>query len=146
MTGQLQRIVVGVDGSENSRRALEWAIDLGSQFSAMVIAVHAVGLLSRVDKGPAVPSHSHLSEVHRLFSEDWCQPLTASGLEQKLLCLDGPPAPVLLGAADDESADLIVVGSRGVGGFAELLLGSTSHHVVEHSTRPVLVIPPSHPN
>ena len=141
MSGRMERIVVGVDGSENSRRALEWAILLASQFGAEVVAVHAIGLLAHLADGPAVPSHSHLDELRKLFESSWCAPLTASGVPHRLVCLDGPPVPVLLDVSEREQADVIVVGSRGTGGFAELLLGSTSHQVAEHSTRPVLIVP-----
>jgi nucleotide-binding universal stress UspA family protein len=50
--------------------------------------------------------------------------------------------PVLLGAAETEQADLIVLGTRGLGGFPELMLGSTSLQMAEHSARPVLIVPP----
>jgi nucleotide-binding universal stress UspA family protein len=59
-----------------------------------------------------------------------------------MLSLDGPPALVLMRAADDENADLIVVGTRGAGGLTELVLGSTSLQLLEHAGRPVLVVPP----
>ena len=146
MTGGVERIVVGIDGSEDSRRALDWAILLASQFGAEVVAVHAIGLLAHLSEGPPVPSHSHLDELRTLFESEWCAPLTASGVPHRLSMLDGPPVPVLLAASDRESADLIVVGSRGTGGFAELLLGSTSHQVAEHSRRPVLVVPGQRPS
>ncbi len=138
----ISRIVTGVDGSDNSRRALVWAILLAEQFQAELVAVHAVGLLSRLGEGPPVPSHSHLEELRREFEGDWCAPVHASTAAHRLLLRDGPPVPVLVGTADEEAADLIVVGRRGVGGFPELLLGSTSHHVTERANRPVLVIPP----
>jgi nucleotide-binding universal stress UspA family protein len=54
---------------------------------------------------------------------------------------DGPPAAVVLAAADDADVDLIVLGSRGVGQYPEQLLGSTSTQVAQHSTRPVTVVP-----
>jgi nucleotide-binding universal stress UspA family protein len=139
----ISRVLVGVDGSDNSRRALVWAILFAQRFHAELVAVHAVGLLSDLGAGPAVPSHSHLDELRLKFERDWCAPLRDSAVAHRLLLRDGPPVPVLVGIADDESADLIVVGSRGVGGFAELLLGSTSHHVVERANRPVLVVPPA---
>ena len=135
--------LAGVDGSDNSRRALVWAILLAQRFQAELVAVHAVGLLSDLGEGPPVPSQSHLDELRLKFERDWCAPLRASAVPHRLLLRDGPPVPVLVGTADDESADLIVVGSRGVGGFPELLLGSTSHHVVERANRPVLVVPPA---
>ena len=47
----------------------------------------------------------------------------------------------LLAAADEEDADLIVVGSRGLGGFPQLLLGSTSTQLAQHSSRPVTIVP-----
>jgi nucleotide-binding universal stress UspA family protein len=138
----ISRILAGVDGSDNSRRALAWAILLARQFRAELVAVHAVGLLSDLGEGSPVPSHSHMEELRLKFEQDWCAPVRASTVAHRFLLRDGPPVPVLVGTADDESADLIVVGTRGVGGFPELLLGSTSHHVAEHANRPVLVVPP----
>lgn len=143
MTSGVERIVVGIDGSESARRALEWAITLAQRFSAEVVAVHAVGLLTRFGDGTPVPSQSHLAELRRAFETEWCQPLAASGTPHRLVYQDGPPVPVLLAIAEREAADLIVVGSRGTGGFPELLLGSTSHQVAEHSHRPVLIVPPN---
>lgn len=142
MSTKVERIVVGVDGSANSRRALEWAVTVAGRFGAEVVAVHAVGLLSHLGGGPPVPSHGHLDELRQLFENEWCAPLAGCDVPHRMVTLDGPPVLVLLDAASREDADLIVVGSRGAGGFAELRLGSTSHQVVQHSTRPVLVVPP----
>lgn len=143
MTAKVERIVVGVDGSDNGRRALEWAMLLAGGFGAEIIAVHAVGLLATVAGGARVPSQGHWDELQAEFEQDWCAALTGSDLPARRLLLDGPPALVLLGAADREDADLIVVGTRGTGGFTELLLGSTSHQVAQHSTRPVVIVPPA---
>lgn len=141
MKPALRRIVVGIDGSENSRRALEWAILLTEGFDAELLAVHALGLLTHVGDGPPIPSHNHRQEVQEVFERDWCAALAGSGVARRTLCLEGPPVPALLGVSESEQADLLVVGSRGVGGFAELRLGSTSHQLVEQSRRPVLVVP-----
>jgi len=140
--GPINRILVGVDGSDNARKALEWAILLGSTFDAEVVAVHAVGMLTDLGDGVEVPSRLHLAEVRQRFESDWCAPLLESGLAHRLLCLDGPPSLVLMRAATDEAADVIVVGTRGAGGLTELLIGSTSLHLVEHAERPVLIVPP----
>lgn len=139
---RVERFVLGVDGSVNSQHALEWSVVLAERFDAEVIAVHAVGLLAHLGEGPPVPSQSHLEELRRAFESEWCAALAASGVRHRMLLLDGTPALVLLEAAESQRADMIVVGSRGTGGFAELRLGSTSHQVIEHSPRPVLVVPP----
>ena len=141
MTSTLQRVVVGVDGSDNSRRAIEWAILLAGRFGAEIVAVHAVGLLAHLGEGPPVPSQAHVQELRDSFERLWCSELAGSGVAHRKRCVDGPPARVLLDVADEEGADLIVVGSRGAGGFAGLRLGSTSHQVAEHATCPVAIIP-----
>jgi nucleotide-binding universal stress UspA family protein len=141
MTTHVERIIVGVDGSDNSRHALEWAILLAQRFDATVVAVHAMGLLTQLGDGPPVPSQSHRDELQAVFESEWCAPLVTSGVSHRYLFRDGPPVMVLLDAADQQKADLIVVGSRGTGGFSELMLGSTSHHVAEHSVCPVLIVP-----
>jgi nucleotide-binding universal stress UspA family protein len=138
----IRRILVGVDGSANGQRALRWGMVLAGQFRAELVAVHAIGLLAHLGEGPPVPSHGHLAELRRAFETEWCAPLVDSGIEYRLLLIDGAPVPVLLSAAKNEGIDLIVVGSRGVGGFPELLLGSTSHQVAEHAGCPVLIVPP----
>ena len=115
---------------------------LAGSVGAEVVAVHAVGLLVRPQgEGEPVPGHTQLVELRRQLESDWCAPLVNSGLPHRLLVIEGPAAEVLLTTADREAVDLIVVGSRGAGGFAELLLGSTSLRVVEQSDRPVLVVP-----
>jgi nucleotide-binding universal stress UspA family protein len=142
MTPRVERILVGVDGSSNARRALDWAILIGQQFSAQLVVVHAVGLLTHLGAGAPVPSQSHLDELRHAFESIWCAPLADAGLEHRRLLVDGSPVRVLLDAAEREQVDVVVVGSRGFGGFAELLLGSTSSQVAQHSTRPVLIVPP----
>lgn len=143
MTMMIHRLVVGIDGSDNARRALDWAIVLARRFDAEIVAAHAVGLLTSLHGGPPVPSHSHLEELRTQFETEWCAPLAGSGVPHRMLCLDGPPVRVLLEVATQEDADMIVVGTRGAGGFAELLLGSTSHQLAEHASRPILIVPPA---
>jgi nucleotide-binding universal stress UspA family protein len=142
MTEHIERILVGVDGSDNSKRALEWAITLAARSEAEVIAVHAAGLLAHIGEGAPVPSHSHRQELQAAFENVWCAPLESSGVEYRTMYMEGPPVLSLLDAASEEGADMIVVGRRGTGGFAELMLGSTSHQVAEHAACPVLIIPP----
>ncbi len=139
---QVKRILVGVDGSGYSQRALAWAVLLAQGLGAEVVAVHAVGLLSRIGVGPPVPSQSHLDDVSRAFVTEWCAPLAGSGVAHRMLLVDGSPALALLAAAEEEDADVIVLGRRGVGGFAEVLLGSTSLHVAGSAGRPVVIVPP----
>jgi nucleotide-binding universal stress UspA family protein len=123
-------ILAGVDGSQNSRRALEWAGRLASELGAEVLAVHAFGLLDQLSA----------DAVRESFETEWCAPLDRIGVRNRRRLVDGPPSMTLLRVAEEEPVDLIVVGSRGAGGFPELQLGSTSLHVVQHARVPVTVI------
>lgn len=140
----IRRILVGVDGSPFARLALEWAVALARPLDAEVIAVHVAGLLERFDGAEPVPVHGHLEELETAFSE-WCRPLEGSGVRWRGRLLQGPPVPTLLRAVSDEGVDVVVVGTRGTGGFPELRLGSTSHQLAEHAGRPVLIVPPDAP-
>lgn len=139
----IERILIGVDGSDDSRHALEWAVDLAGRLDAEVVAVHALGLLEQLAPGgEPVPTASHREEIVRVFEQEWCAPLdSADGVRCRRVVEDGPPAMVLLRVAEQDDVDLIVVGSRGIGGFDELLLGSTSTQVMHHAPVPVTVIP-----
>jgi nucleotide-binding universal stress UspA family protein len=133
----IKRIVVGVDGSANSTDALAWAVALAQRVEAEVVAVHAVGLL----EASTAHDDARRAARRRQFETQWCAPLTDTAVRRKLLLVDGDPVSVVLRTAHDVEADLIVVGSRGTGGRAELLLGSTSTQVTQLSTVPVVVVP-----
>jgi nucleotide-binding universal stress UspA family protein len=141
LTDKIATVIAGVDGSSYAKRALEWSIIFAKAFDAQVLAVHAAGLLDRIEGGPLVPSHSHLRELKKAFEEGWCLPLVKSGLGHRMLLVDGPPVMALLDTAEREEAGLIVVGRSGAGNGSDLLLGSTSHQLAERSHCPVVIVP-----
>lgn len=128
---EISLILVGIDGSDNSCRALDWAVGLAERVDAEVLAVHALGLLDQLTP----------DEVTEAFESRWCAALDASTIGSHRRVVDGPPSMALLRVADEEPVDLIVVGTRGVGGYTELLLGSTSLNLIQHAAVPVTVIP-----
>lgn len=134
-------VVVGIDGSANARRALAIAGRHARSRGAHLVVVHAVGLTEVID-GEHVPAHDHHAEIQHLV-DGWCDALRDEGLDDfETRLIDGAPVDVILRAARDVDASLIVVGRRGAGGRPELRLGSTAHQIVEHAYHPVLVIPP----
>jgi nucleotide-binding universal stress UspA family protein len=137
-----RRIVVGLDGSENAHRALTWAIGLARSCRADLVAVHALGLLDLLENGAPVPTAPHRGEIAERFKTVWCAPLRGAGITNRLIVRDGTPVDVLLMVADEEQADLIVVGSRGLGNRPEQVLGSTSHQLAAHASTPVVIVPP----
>ena len=139
---KLDRIIVAVDGSDNSLAAVGWAAGLAEATGAEVVAVHAVGLLEQLDEdGAPVAAQPHRDEIQRQFEVTWCAPLDRPSVRCRRLLRDGNPVSVLLAVADEEDADLLVLGSRGLGGYPEALLGSTSTQVAQHSSRPVTIVP-----
>ena len=139
----MERIVVGVDGSEPSNRALRWALQEARLRGAAVQAVHA-WTPPYVGVHPYTAPVLHPAELERAAREllDHVVAETDAGsppvpIERHVV--EGPAARVLLDAS--KGAALVVVGSRGRGGFAGLLLGSTSQQVCHHATCPVVVVP-----
>jgi nucleotide-binding universal stress UspA family protein len=142
MTMKVGRIAVGVDGSANSLAAVEVAAGIAAAFGAEVVAVHALGLLERMapDAEP-VPTAGHRDEIRARFESQWCAALDEAGVTCNRIIRDGPPVQVMLDVADEEGVDVIVLGSRGLGGFPEALLGSTSTQVAQHAKVPVVIVP-----
>jgi nucleotide-binding universal stress UspA family protein len=138
---RIDRIVAAVDGSDNSLLAVKWAAGLARIVDAEVVAVHAVGLLEPLDHGDPVPAFPHRDEIRARFETTWCAELDAAGVRTLRVLRDGPAVEVILSVADEFDADLIVVGSRGLGGFPELLLGSTSTQVAQNAHLPVMIVP-----
>ena len=143
----IRQIVVGIDGSEAARAALAWTIDLARQFNAGVVAVYAMQPPSAFEYAygyqfvtPANLDAEWRGETQREFEEEWCKPLDESGLAYRTLFEDGRAADVIASVAERFSADLVVVGRRGRGNVAELLLGSVSHDLSHRCRRPVVLI------
>jgi nucleotide-binding universal stress UspA family protein len=140
-----RRIVVGLDGSSGSARALDWAIAIAKPLDAEIVAVHVFQLVPSVPAvyglAPVPFSDEWQQQLRTEFEKEWCAPLRTSGIAYRAIFEMGSPAPTLIGVAQREQADLIVTGTRGLGGFKELMLGSVSHQLVLHATVPVVVIP-----
>ena len=144
----MQRIVVGVDGSEHSRRALEWAFDEARLRKASVEVINAWEPPFIVAYGTAPVSatayegtayeDAAVSLIDEMISA--AHPIDLEGRIEKI-AVRGSAAWALLEVA--KGADMIVVGSRGRGGFTGLLLGSVSHQVAQHAHCPVVVVPPA---
>jgi nucleotide-binding universal stress UspA family protein len=138
----VSRIVVGIDTSPASKRALAWAVEDARRRAATLEVVHAFD-----DVGPLRYAGSAMVPLPSLTE---LESAAADGLEEILEVVDtadvplvrtvraGGAAQVLCRAA--EGADLLVVGSRGLGGFRGLLLGSVSHQVAGHAPCPVVIV------
>lgn len=140
----MMRIVVGVDGSPNSRRALEYAVDEARAHQGSVEAVHAWHIPYTVayPYGALVIDRDDVESDARRQLDEVVDSVDTRGLVQPVerLTVCNSPAAALLDAA--KGADLLVVGSRGLGGFAGLVLGSVSEQCVRHAGCPVLVVRP----
>ena len=134
-------VIVGVDGSSNAQRALAVAAEIARQFDRDLAVFHAIGLMTVIE-GEHVPSEGHRDDLERLLRVEWCSALAGDrDLRWRADLVDGSPADVLMKMGTEFDASFVVVGSRGVGD--EQALGSTSHHVVHHCDRPVVVVPPA---
>jgi nucleotide-binding universal stress UspA family protein len=143
--GSGPRIVAGVDGSPSSLSALRWAITQARLTGASVDAVIAwhypvaVGGFGYAPVG-VLQDGADFEEIAKKVLADAISsvPDTDGDVTVRPAVIEGNPAQVLLETA--AGADLLVVGSRGHGGFAEALLGSVSQHCVHHAPCPVVVI------
>jgi len=139
----IRRIAIGVDGSESSAAALNWAIRLAKGMGSQVTAIYAVDLPVYFPEPydlPVVLDDEWRAGLKSEFEDRWCKPLKVAGVKYRAVMQDGRAASVIAAVAERENADMIVVGRRGRGGVAELLLGSASHELVLHSRLPVMVV------
>lgn len=139
-------VVVGVDGSEAAQRAVAWCAANAPAFADEVVAVHAIDTPSYVSAHApyvwmSIPTDVQLAEVDELVRTEWCKPLADAGVPYRVVVRTGGAAPVLIEVAAAEDAALVVTGRRGLGGFKELLVGSTSHHLSHHLDRPIVIVP-----
>lgn len=143
MTG----IVVGVDGSESAQAALRFAL---AEARLRDVPVRVVGAwqvpVAAVGGGFVAPDAALVRELPPEMHGTLARALEevgdlTSGVEVETTVREGGPATVLLEEAQD--ADLLVVGTRGLGSFRGLLLGSVSQQCAQHAPCPVVIVPPS---
>ena len=162
----IDKILIAVDRSENSKLVFDTAVSLAQTTGATIMLLH---ILSRKEPDhPIVPTYTYYPIVEKTnyetyqkeydkyeqhgieFLENLTELATASGVETEYTQLAGNPGPTICQLAKNWSADLILVGSRGLKGLKEMFLGSVSNYVTHHAPCSVLIIrkdtdPISHP-
>lgn len=136
----MAKVVVGVDGSEASRAAVRWAAEEAALRGVELLAVEAwefSPLIFAADVPVALDElrasvTGHLAAV---VADE-----VADGVTVRQVVIEQAPVAALLGQCDPD--DVLVVGSRGRGGFAGLLLGSVSQQLAQHATCPVVIVRP----
>jgi nucleotide-binding universal stress UspA family protein len=134
---------VGVDGSDAARRALRWALEEARLRRAGLDVVHAwqapyavPSPFIRLALDPGVVEKHARAVLDRVVDAEDTRSQPAP--VERILVQEGAARAVLDTA---QGADLVVLGSRGLGGFKGLLLGSVSHHVAHHVRCPLVVVP-----
>jgi nucleotide-binding universal stress UspA family protein len=141
-------IIVGVDGSDHSRHALRWAMHEAMQrhvpLTVMTVRPDPVRPATTIYWGlHTLPENSQnqglLQKAVQEFVDKVASEIGGTAPEVTVSVATGNPVEKLIKASRD--ADMLVVGSRGSGGFARLLMGSVSSQVTHHAACPVVVIP-----
>jgi len=144
-----RKILIAVDGSPHAERAVEEAVDLatasGASLTAISVTPDIVPFVYIGGYGGMVPPqalgdlHDQSRREHERMLDDVLGRLAGDVQVEKLI-VQGSPAEAILAQAKEGGHDLIVMGSRGRGELRSLLLGSVSHHVLQASPVPVLVV------
>ncbi len=133
-------VIVGVDGSKDSERALKWAANYAENVGAPLRAVIAWEVSTLYgDTFYGEWDHAAVEKRHREVADGAVREALGEGAQVEVRVEQGNAAEVLF--RDSHDAQHIVVGSRGHGGFTGMLLGSVSQHLVTHARCPVTVMP-----
>jgi nucleotide-binding universal stress UspA family protein len=150
----IKKILVAIDGSEPADKALDYALDLAESLGAEILILSVAPLLifPIVAEDPNVPPLVTAREIDRMSSritsihEGILKEALAKaqskkpGLIVSTELAEGRPADEIVEIAEAKGFDLIVMGSRGLHGFSEFLLGSTTHRVADHCKKPLLIV------
>lgn len=141
-TVDVERILVGYDDTPAARGALDWATAYavrndGELLVAYVLSSAFEWELAAIQINPDPMRH----EFERRLRDEWTQVPRSAGVPYQTRLLTGRAAEALLRSAERERATLIAVGMTGRGTLAELMLGSTTHHLLQHAARPIVAVP-----
>jgi nucleotide-binding universal stress UspA family protein len=142
----MKKILIATDGSASSAEAVEFGVELAAEHGASVLFVHVAPAVDVIPMaasgmGGGIPHLPHeLTPLDRAPLEEAEQIAAQAGVDATSKLLVGDAVDEIVAYADSQGADLIVVGSRGYGTLASVLLGSVSRGVMSESKRPVAVI------
>ena len=129
------RIMAAVDGSESSERALRWATDLATRTGSAIVLAHVIAPVGSI--GAVETSESAARDMLGSAAEM----VAGAGAELSTVIGYGDPRRELERIAAEHDVDLIVVGPRGLGGFAKMVMGTVAGHLTEYADVPVAVVP-----
>ncbi|MDU2064110.1 MAG: universal stress protein [Sporomusaceae bacterium] len=136
-----KKLIVAYDGSTDSKKALTMAVDYAKEITSEIY------ILSVYDVHYALADGAYYSEFAKESEQAFEEKMTLGkkfceeqGIAVTTEVLQGDPADEIIKYARRQKADLIITGTRGLGGFAQLLLGSVAHRLVTYSPIPVLVV------
>ena len=142
----VSKVLAGIDGSDHSFRAAQYALEISKKYVAKLIAVTVTYMpaKSRMSQQEAIEVGAGLSEMDK--AKTWFESFTQSARENKidlkteLVNSQRPVDYVILEYAEREGIDLIVIGTRGRSGLSKIVLGSVASGIVTYSHSPVLVV------
>jgi nucleotide-binding universal stress UspA family protein len=138
-----EKILIGLDGSEGSTRAIPHAVELAKRSGGKLVVAHVEERIAA--KGDMPPVNPHEGATLEKIDEQIAA-MKAEGVDVdyvKTVVILGGPGSAIAEIAETEGADLIVVGTRGNSSIRGLLLGSVTLRLMHVAHRPVLAIPPS---
>jgi nucleotide-binding universal stress UspA family protein len=140
----MKRILVGVDGSKESRAAAQFAADLARSMDAQLTIASAIPPVLLTEAAPELVSRAETwAEKEREAARKTMKEIVTAlgdGVRVETVLIDGAPAVALAEAAATGGVDLVVVGHRGRNAVTRALLGSVADRLVQICSRPVLVV------
>ncbi len=138
---QLQKILIAVDGSEHSKRAVEYAIELLKMLQADIILIHCHRTYPTLLGEPYLQKAiNKINQEAETLVKPFRELFRKANIAITERIMEGRAGEVIVAVADTEKADLIIMGSRGLSDLEGLIVGSVTHRVLHAASCPVLVV------
>lgn len=144
----IKKILVGIDGSVHSKKAVELAVDLAKKYDATVYLIHVMDVTgipqefqeyAKIEKREPTVYFSYICSSDK-FMGDAETRFKDAGIKVVRLCESGDPADVIIRAAKDNNVDMIIMGNRGHGRFSIAVTGSVASKVCNHATSTCITV------
>ncbi|GIW21507.1 MAG: universal stress protein [Candidatus Sericytochromatia bacterium] len=144
-----KKILLPIDGSENSKKATNYVLELSKKFNSKVYVLNSYEMPAIAMAPPAgAVSHyrlnaeieQNLKEYSQKILNECAKIFKDNNIDVETIMLKGEPGPKIVETAEQYNCDLVVIGNRGLGSVKSILLGSVSNYVVHHIKFPILLI------